>query len=65
MVKTGDELVVWVRERVDAIIALADPEEAHSQEDTLYLTLLELWAPPDILIEIRRLLKADFPRWYA
>ncbi len=65
MVKTDDELTVWVQERVDAIIALADPEEAHSQEDVLYLKLLSLWAPLDILIEITRLREADFPRWYA
>ncbi len=53
------------RDRVDAIIALVDPEEAHSQEDALYAAMLAIWCPPELYGEVKRLQEADFPRWYA
>ena len=54
-----------VRAHVDRIIALADPEEAHSEEDALYEALMMAWLPPELWEEVWRLKEADFPRWYA
>ena len=62
--KAMREALQEMRDRVDMIIALADPEEAHSQEDALYAVMLAIWCPPELYAEVKRLKEADFPRWY-
>lgn len=56
-----------LEERIDRIIAWgnADPEASHSHEDELHLELIKEYCPPEIVAEVERLNKAQFPRWCA
>lgn len=55
-----------LKSEVDRIIALSgDDEAAHSEEDDLYVRLLMLYLPADLISEVVRLQKADFARWCA
>jgi hypothetical protein len=55
-----------LRKKVDAIIAKEYPtEKKHSDEDDLYLELLMLYLPAELIKHVIRLQKADFPRWYS
>lgn len=54
-----------IRERIDKVVALDDPEEAHAQEDSIMRDWIQCVAGPDVLREFERLWDADFPRWYA
>lgn len=56
-----------IKTEVDNIIEIGDgdPEVAHSYEDRLLLKLLMEYAPADVISELVRLQKADFPRWCA
>jgi bisphosphoglycerate-independent phosphoglycerate mutase (AlkP superfamily) len=64
--KAMQEALQEMRDRADAIIAMgkSEPGEAHSQEDALYAVMLEIWCPPELYVEVKRLQEADFPRWY-
>lgn len=53
-----------LKQKVDEIIEIGwDPEAAHSEEDKLYLKLIQKFCPLYVKKEIKRLLNADFPRW--
>ncbi|GEE00197.1 MULTISPECIES: hypothetical protein [Gordonia] len=55
-----------VRSEVNRIImASADDEAAHGDEDELLAALVRDYCPADIVTEVQRLADAPFSRWCA
>jgi hypothetical protein len=55
-----------LRQRVDAVIAKSDDDEAaHGMEDDLYLEIMDAFCPDWVRAEVTRLCAAPFNRWCA
>ncbi len=53
--------------KVDEVIRIGkhEPDEAHKLQDIALLALVIMYAPKRMLVEVNRMIDADFPRWYA
>jgi hypothetical protein len=52
--------------RVNEVIRIGkyEPGEAHKLQDIALLALVFMYTPTAMLVEVNRMLDADFPRWY-